>query len=187
MISFSRFIRSLHPLSEPLRDHLEDVVKEKRIARREYLLKAGQICGNIYFVEQGLFRSFYVKEEKEISSGFSREGDICVDFESFLVQSYSQENIQALEDSIVSYLGYDELQRIYRDHLEFDRIARLLHEKCKLLSIQRLRAMWMQRSEDRYDWLVRTYPDLPQRVPGRYLASYLGITEGMLSTIKGKR
>jgi CRP-like cAMP-binding protein len=187
MISFSRYIRSLYPVSESLRDHLEDTVKEKRLARKEFLLKAGQVCGNVCFVEKGLFRSYYIKEEKEISAEFMREGDICVALESFLTQAYSQENIQALEDSIVSYISYDELQRIYRDYPEFNRIGRLLLEKCQLHSIQRLRAMWMQRSEDRYEWLIRKFPDLQQRVPARYLASYLGITEGMLSTIKGRR
>lgn len=187
MISFARYFRSLHPLSEALRDHLEDIVKEKRFARKEFLLKAGQVCGNIYFAEKGLVRSYYQKNEKEITSGFMREGDICVSLESFLTQTYSQENLQALEDTVVSYISYEELQRIYNDYTEFNKIGRLLLEKCQVLSIQRLTAMWMQRSEDRYDWLVRKFPDLPQRVPARYLASYLGITEGMLSTIKSKR
>lgn len=187
MIALFKYLRSIHPLSPPLRDHLEDIVKEKRLVRKDFLLKAGQICGNIYFVEKGLLRSYYVKDEKEISSGFSKEGEIAVAVDSFLTQTYSQENIQALEDTVVYYISYEELQRIYREYAEFNRIGRILLEKCLLRSTQRVTALWMQKSDDRYDWLVRHYPDLLQRVPAKHLASWLGITEGMLSTIKSKK
>ena len=48
-------------------------------------------------------------------------------------------------------------------------------------------AMWMQSADERLNWLAGSAPELVQRVPAKYLASYLGITEGRLSTIKGKR
>jgi CRP/FNR family transcriptional regulator, anaerobic regulatory protein len=187
MIMLFRYLRSIHPLSESLRDHLEDIVKEKRVARKDYLLRAGQTCGNIYFIEKGLLRSYYVKGPKEISSWFMKEGDICIAVESFLAQKHSHESIQALEDCIVYYISYEELQQIYRDYQEFNSIGRTLIERCYLLSVQRVTAMWMQKAHDRYGWLTKHFPDLSQRVPAKYLASFLGITEGMLSNIKSKR
>jgi CRP-like cAMP-binding protein len=187
MISLFRYLRSIHPLSEALRDHLEDTLKEKKLARKDYLLKAGQICGSIYFVEKGLLRSYYVSDGREISSGFMKEGDVCISAESFFTQKHSRENIQALEDSIVSSISYEELQRIYRDYKEFEKIGRILTEKCYLLSVQRMSGMWMQKSETRFRWLSKYFPDLLQRVPAKYLASYLGMTEVTLSAIKGKK
>jgi CRP-like cAMP-binding protein len=187
MISLLRYFRSIYPLPEALRDNLEDIVKEKKLAKKDYLLKTGQVCGNIYFVEEGLLRGYYVKASKEISSSFMKEGDICIAAESFLTQQRSQESIQALEDSTVSYISYDELQRIYRDFEGFNRIGRIMVEQCYVQYIQRFSAMWMQRSEERYDWLIRRSPDLLQRIPAKYLASYLGITESMLSVIKTRR
>src|SRR5882757_6572563 len=114
MISLFKYLRSIYPLSEALRDHLEDIVKEKRLAKKDYLLKAGQTCTNIYFIERGLLRSYYFKGGKEISACFMKEGDICIAVESFFTQRHGQENIQALEDCVVHYISYDELQRIYR-------------------------------------------------------------------------
>ena len=187
MISLFRYFRSIHPLSEALRDHLEDIVKEKKLTRRDYLLKAGQVCGNIYFVEKGLLRSYYVSEGREISSGFMKEGDICISAASFFTQKHSRENIQALEDSVVSSISYEELQRIYRDYKEFDKIGRILTEKCYLLAVERMEGMWMQKSDARYRWLAKHFPDLLQRIPAKYLASYLGMTEVTLSAIKGRK
>ncbi len=187
MISVFRYFRSIHPIPAGLRDHLEDIVKEKKLSRKDYLVKAGQVCGNIFFVEKGLLRSYYSKSSKEISSGFMKEGDICIAVESFFTQKPSQESIQALEDCIVYYISYEELQRIYRDFGEFNVISRKLLERCQVSSVQRMTAMWMQKAKDKYSWLARQAPELSQRVPAKYLASYLGITEGMLSKIKSKR
>lgn len=187
MLSLFKYLRSIHPLSPELRDHLEDIVKEKQLVRKDYLLKAGQISGNIYFVGQGLLRSYYTKEKKEISSCFFKEGDICMAPESFFTQQYGQENIQAIEDCVVFYISYEELQRIFRDFPEFNFIGRILLERCYLLLVQRFTAMWMQSAPDRYEWLANNFPELLQRVPAKYLASYLEITEGMLSTIKSRR
>lgn len=187
MITLLRYLRSIHPLSEALRDHLEDVIKEKKLARKDYLLKAGQISGSVYFIQTGLLRSYYVKGGKEISSWFMKEGDICISVESFFTQQYGQENIQAIEDTVVNYISYEELQRIYKDFPEFNLIGRILVERCYVLNAQRTSAMWMQRAHDRYDWLSTQSPDLLQRVPAKYLASYMGITEVMLSNIKSGR
>ncbi len=186
MISLLRYIRTIQPLSEALRDHLEDSIRQKTLARKDFLLKAGQVCTNVYFVEKGLLRSYYIKEDKEISSGFYKEGDVCLAIESFLSQQYSQENIHALEDSVLYYLSHDDLQRIYREFPEFNRIGRVLLEKCALRSAQRLASLWMQPAAVRYDWLVQNQ-DLRLRVPAKQLASYLGITEGMMSTVKSRK
>lgn len=187
MISLLRYFRSIYPLPEALRDHLEDIVKEKKLKKKDFLLKTGQVCGNIYFVEEGLLRSFYEKEDRDISFAFMKEQDICVDLESFLTQEYSQRSIQALEDSTLSYITHDELQRIYREFDGFNMIGRVMTEECFIRYIQRLTSMWMQPSEKRYEWLVQRSPELFQRVPAKYLASYLGITESMLSMVRNKR
>jgi hypothetical protein len=44
----------------------------------------------------------------------------------------------------------------------------------------------MQSAQDRAIWFANQYTDLFQRVPGKYLASYLGMTEAMLSRLKGR-
>jgi len=107
--------------------------------------------------------------------------------ESFLLQKQSHESIQALEDCVLYYISYEELQRLYRDYPELNNIGRILTERCYVSAVQRITAMWMQKANDRFVWLAKQAPDLSQRVPAKYLASYMGITEGMLSNIKRRR
>ncbi|HEX8333454.1 MAG TPA: Crp/Fnr family transcriptional regulator, partial [Segetibacter sp.] len=101
-------------------------------------------------------------------------------------QRESYESIQALEDCIVYYISYEELQFVYRNFPEFNYIGRVLLERYYMLSEQRLYSLRMQRSQERYDYLLEHFPELILRVPAKFLASYLGITEVTMSKIKAR-
>jgi CRP-like cAMP-binding protein len=170
------FLNSIHELSPALREHLLQVLRTKQFRKKDILLKAGHISRYIYFVEKGILRCYYIRNNVEISSWFMKEGDVIASVESFFRQSESYENIQALEDCTLHYISYEELQFIYKHFPEFNYTGRLLAEKYYTLSEQRLYAMRMMRSQERYDFLLKHNPELFLRVSARQLASYLGIT-----------
>ena len=180
------YLESIHPMSDGLKQYLETNLKVKELPKKTYLLKAGHVSRNICFIAEGLLRCFYIKDQHEVSSWFMKEGDVIVSVESFFTQRESYESIQALEDSLLYYISYDELQFVYRQFPEFNFIARVLLERYYTLSEQRLYSLRMQRSQERYDYLMEHHPDLILRVPAKYLASYLGITEVTMSKIKAR-
>ena len=186
MITLMNWLRAIQPISTELGDRLEDVIRVKLIAKKDYILKTGQVCRNIYFVEKGLLRTFYFQGGKTISSAFTKENEICVSLESFYSQQYGMECIQAVDDTDLSYISYEHYQELNTNFPEFNAICRLLLERCHVAKEQRLKAMWMQSAGDRFKWIMDQQPDLVLRVPGKYLASYIGTTEGMLSNIKGR-
>ena len=177
----------IHPISEPLQDHLCRTVKERQLAKRSYLLKAGHVCRTVSFIQRGLLRCYYMKEDQEITSWFMKEGDVVVSIESFYHQQPSYEAIQALEDCTVFTIECNELQAIYRAFPEFNFIGRILTEKYHVLWAQQLYALRMQSATERYKWLLDHHPELILRVPAKFIASYLGIEETTLSKIKSGR
>ncbi len=68
--------------------------------------------------------------------------------ESFFTQQYTQEGIEALEDTLIYYISHRDLQQIYQKFVEFNYIGRVLQEKCQLSTIQRCQAFWMQPAEN---------------------------------------
>ena len=174
-------------MSDGLVLHLSQILKTKELRKRDYLLKAGHICRIICFIKIGLMRCFYIKGDNEVCSWFMKEGDVIVSIESFFEQKESYESIQALEDCTLYYIEYTELQNIYRQFPEFNFIGRVLTEKYYKLWAQQLYGLRMQPAADRYKWLLQNHPELILRIPAKYLASWLGITEVMLSKIKGKK
>ena len=182
-----QYLNSIHPLSEELNLHLSKILKSETFKKRSFILKDGEVNKNIYFIESGLARCYYLKDGNEISSWFMKEGDVIISVQSFFHQKASYENIQALENLTVHYISYDELQFIFRNFLEFNFIGRVLTEKYYSLSEQRLYSLRMMRSHERYELMLENNPELIQRVPSVYLASYLGITKETLSRIRSQK
>ena len=80
----------------PLREHLVTILRQKKLKKREFLLRAGEVCRNIYFIRKGMLRCYYLKDDMEICSWFMKEGDLVISIESFYGQTASKEYLQAL-------------------------------------------------------------------------------------------
>ncbi|HMH33655.1 MAG TPA: Crp/Fnr family transcriptional regulator [Puia sp.] len=182
-----QYLNSVHPLSKGLQEYLVEIIKTKTLPKKTFLLKAGHTSRNICFISKGLLRAFYVKNDEEVSSWFMKEGDIIVSIESFYDQTQSYESIQAIEETQVLYICYDELELIYQKYPEFNFIGRVLTIQYLTRWAKQLYSIRMQTASERYQWLVTHHPELVLRVPAKFIASYLDINEVTLSKIKGKK
>ena len=120
----------------------------------------------------------------EICSWFMKEGDLLVAVNSFFRQKPSSHNIYSMEDSLVYYIGYNDLEYIYRHFHSFNRNGRILTQNYYCLSEDRQIALSKPKAADRYKYLLETQPDLIQRIPSTYIASYLGMSLETLSRLK---
>lgn len=180
------FIESICPISPELVDYLTKNLKHKQLRKKEFLLKAGHVSRSVYFIQQGLLRAFYMKEDSDVTCWFMKESDFSVSIESFYEQKKSYESIQALENCSLYYINYQELEYMYQQFPEFNAIGRLLTIKYHILWVKQLYSIRMQDADERYRWLMANDPDLLARVPAKYIASYLDITPITLSRIKAK-
>ena len=187
MENLIRTLSSVYPLTEELLHHLPLIVKTRHVPRGKFILRAGHVSRQIHFITEGLLRCYYIKGNTEVSSSFMKEGDMIVSVESFYDQKESYESIQALEDCTLCCIEYNELQYIYRRFPEFNFNGRVLTEKYLKLRAQQLYGLRLRSACERYQWLLDNFPDLILRVPAKYIASYLGITEVTLSNIKSRK
>ena len=171
-------------LSADLNCYLLEYLREKTLPREAFLLKAGEVCHHLYFVESGLLRCFYYTDDKEISSRFIQAGEVGWSPESFLLQRKGIEYIQALERTHIVTLSLEHLQCICRDFPLFTTVRQQITEAALIAQEQRTQAMWMQRSDEKLAWFTRCYPELLDKVTGKHIASYLGISEVMLSRLR---
>ena len=182
-----QLFNSIIPISKNLEERLSDALKTRQVSKKDLILKEGQVCNYIYFIEKGFLRSYYINEDKEITAWFMKEGDIIVSVNSFFKREASYEYIQAIANSTLHYIHYDELQNIYKEFIEFNIVGRVLAEKYYTLSEERLYAMRSHTAEERFNYLLQKHPEIIQRAPVGYIASYLGITHETLSRLRGKK
>ena len=109
------FLNQLVPLSDVLKVRLNSILVSEAYKKKSFLLKEGQVCNRICFIEKGLIRIYYMKDGAEVCSGLLCEGGMAIAVKSFFKRELSDEFMQAIEDTIVHYITYDELEALYRD------------------------------------------------------------------------
>lgn len=181
------YLNTVYPLSEALKERLSSIIQTKEIPKKTFLLKEGEISNYIYFIEKGFIRSYYVKEGKEITAWFMGDNDFIISVDSFYKRCKSYEYIETIEDSLVHFIHYDELEKLYKDFLEFNVIGRILTTHYYILSEERVYSMRKQTAEERYDFLTEKHSEILLRAPLTQIASYLGISLETLSRVRSKK
>ena len=186
MESLFALLMSIYPLSEELINYLRANLEIKELKKGDYLLKKGRVCTHIYFIESGLLRCFYKKNGAEATSWLMTEGNVIVSVSSFFNQKESRESIRAMEATVLVGIPFEKLEYMNRTFIEFNFHGRVLSQKYYAISDDQLYAIKMQRAPERYLHLLDTQPELFDRVPAKYIASLLGISEPTLSRVRKK-
>jgi CRP-like cAMP-binding protein len=179
------YLDQVSPLSDAVKTRLTSILKTKTVKRKDYLLREGQFCNHVYFIEKGLVRVYYLKDGIEICSGLLCEGGVIISVNSFFNRMSSYEFIQAIEDTIVHYITYDELEALYKDLIEFNVVGRKLITNYYVMSEERNYLLRKQTASEKYQFFQTKFTRLASRVPRKDIASYLGINLETLSRLGG--
>lgn len=158
----------------------------KKYNKGDYIIKPGEVCNNVSFINFGLVRSYYLVDGKEITTNFFVEDSCFSNYQSFLSRSPSLMYTDVLEDTEVVDVDYDGLQYAYEYIPDSERVGRLVAEQLYLLLSGRNASLLMETPEQRYIKVLQEKPDLIKRVPQYMVASYLGITPEALSRIRSR-
>lgn len=165
-------------------DYSSDFQVEK-IKKKSLLLKEGHVCKNVFFVESGLLRIFFIdKEGEEKTFHFSVENTFATDYESLLRGIPSKYSIQALEDTQVVIMSLEMLQKGYTKLRYGEKLGRLLAEDYFFIFSDQIQSIYTQSPLERYNNLTIKFPNIFQRVPQHLIASYLNISSVHLSRLK---
>ncbi len=179
-------LHDIHPLSSDARESLEKTLQKVVIEKEEFILREGQVCHRLFFIEAGCFRGYYHKDGKEITHWFGFEKDIVTSFNSFINKTASIEHIQALETSVCWSISYNELYQLYDDFPEVERLGRITCEQYYIKLEDRYVNAQFQTATERYNKMLANTPHILQRIPLGHIASYLGISQETLSRIRAK-
>ena len=183
------FLESISPfvkLSPESRTKLLSLMKKEYLPKSHVLVPVGGICSSVYYLERGLTRVFYLKDGKEITEDFNAENSFTCSITGHITKKPDGRQIELLEPSIVWSLPYAELEKLYDDHHDIERLGRYLISQELADMHKRLTAIQFMSAQERYTAFVTDYPSLLQRVPLGMISSYLGITQETLSRIRSK-
>lgn len=158
------------------------------IKKKKDLLVAGQPCPYLYFITRGCLRSFYI-DSKGVEHIYQirMDNNWISDLESFFSQNPSKYNIEALEDTSLLRISQERMEQLLIEIPRLERYFRILFQKAYINALNRLNATMWETAMDRYHHMLKEHPEVFQRVPLIYIASYLGITPESLSRIRKQK
>jgi len=151
----------------------------------DLLLKNGQVCNHLFFLETGLLRFFIWKDGETTTKFFTEAPYIFTSQRSFSQRLPSKENIEALEDSLVRQISYNDQKELLKIPV-WNTLARKITQEVQFFTENILEELQNSTAEERYKLLLENRSELLMRVPLKYLASYLGVTPQSLSRIRRK-
>jgi len=179
-----RAMEKIIPVADPEWQLIARKFKVLQVPKRTQLTKEGSIATSIYFINKGILRTFYTKDDIEITGFIFSEGLFASCYESFLTRSKSNQTLEALEDCELLEIDYNGLQALYKKVPALHIIARIVAEQ-RFINGQRILSWHLLDSpEERYQKFVHYYSELLLRVPQHIIASFLGITPVSLSRIR---
>lgn len=175
-----------HPLFTST-DLQEIVSLHKKIIlpKNEFLLKEGKTANAYYLVEKGLIR-FYVHDfnGNEITTQFICQNEIVNEVSSLFQRIPSVQNIQAVTDTIVWKIDFNDFQHLYHTLESVREWGREWMSVQLFQSQQRYIEMITHSASSRYLQLMEHRPQVVQQAPLKQIASYLGIADTSLSRIR---
>lgn len=178
-----KYLSKYIDISQELENALSENLLIKNMPKGSVLLKKGEICNKCYFILKGIIRSYYVKNEEEITTDFYMEEQV-VSPSCYGTNSPSSLFLECLEDT-VAFVGTPEIEsEMFKKYPELETLSRIMAEKIMYNYRDNFDNFKMASPEERYLNLVENKPDLVQRVPQYQIASYLGMKPESLSRIR---
>jgi CRP-like cAMP-binding protein len=154
------------------------------VNKGDYFLTEGQLCRNIALLTKGAFYSYYQKDDKAIIEDFCLEGCFLADYPAFINNTTAKKNFKALENAQLFTISKKDLDELYFSNSQYERAGRLIAEYLFTGWESKLRDNIFLSPTERYQKLIKSRPDIVQRVPQYLIASFLNITPQYLSQIR---
>ena len=166
-------------------DVLGSILVPLKFQKGETILEEGKVCRALYFVEKGMVRQYYYKNKKDVTEHFSFEGRIVFCIESFLKQEPSRLIVEALENTMLYAIPYDDLHNLMVRNQEMEMLYRKILEHVAISSQEHADSQRFENAAERYDRLLREKPEIILRAPMVHIASFLQMTPETLSRVRG--
>lgn len=183
-VFFSHILEKVS-LNEKEKECVKTYFVPKKIRKKQFLLKEGEVCKFLSFVEKGMLKSYNIDEKGvEHINMFAFEGWWTSDMYSFFSGEKAVITIDAIEDSEILMISLDDFEKMTLKVPMMDRYFRILFQNSIFTKERRLISAVTHSAQEKYLQLAQDNPQLLQRVPQNLIASYLGITPETLSRIK---
>jgi CRP-like cAMP-binding protein len=185
MTKFKHFLQAISPITD---NEFVDTISyftELNLKKDDFFVKQDRVCKHIAFILKGTLRTFYLNDKAEaITSCFCTENNLTTSYKSFILQKPSNLIVQAIEDSLLLVIDYENLQKLYKESIVWQSIGRAVAEREYIVMEQYASILNNETAKEKYLRLLEEQPNVLQKANIEDIASYLGVTRRTLSRIR---
>ena len=179
------FLNKFIPLSlDEYNELIVPCIIKRHFDKKSIITSAGEVENYMNFIDSGLVRKYYKKTNEEVNTQISYEGHIIHSQESFHSRTPSEYSIETIEPTELTSITYECLEKMYSASEKMQRLGRLVITATMVLKDKWQSQLVKLSPRERFISFVTRHPELMQRVPQKYLASYLNIKPETFSRFK---
>ena len=181
---FRKHIEELIQLSNQEFEYILSFFGQTKKRKHQYLVQGGEIVNREYWVINGCVKSYFMDDSgKEHILQFGMENWWITDYESFVKRTPSNIFIDCIEDCELLYITHDNREKLTQEMHKMERFWAKKSKFGRIALQNRILSLLRNSTKERYDLLLKQYPQLFQRVPKRLIAGYLGVSRETLSRL----
>ena len=187
MSPLEKAIADISPLSPESRNVFLDAWRYWSTSKDQLLLREHSVSDYFYFIQKGVARIYYYKNDKEITEWIAMDEQFFLSITSFFERTPSHLVIQIIEPSEVYGIHHNDFMALADKYHDIERLLRKMVTRSLIMSQVRMDSIQFETAQQRYERLLKNSPNIIQRVALSYIASFLGITLETLSRIRSQK
>lgn len=181
------YLKTQHLCTAEVVEQISKFVHRKTFAKKELILPAENTSKNIFFIEQGLARVFYAKNNKDVTLYFLQENKIGLPIDSIFYNQVCKFGIEALTETSVAIIAYEHWANLSKDNPALQQFSQQLMVDYIKNATDRIYNLKFRSPRERYDTMLSEFRALFLHIPLGHIASYLGITQETLSRLRAEK
>lgn len=171
-------------LSNQELEALAAILKRKDVYRGEIVVKEGDVVKDIIYIQSGLLRQFYYKDDRDITEHFGceKQGALCII--SLFREEPTKLIVEALEKGVIYFMPYARLIEIADKYPNLAIFLRKLLEYSLIVSQEKADSWRFETAKERYNRFLVEFPEAARRASINHIASYLLMTPESLSRVR---
>jgi CRP-like cAMP-binding protein len=166
---------------------LDKISTKKTYQKDEFILKQGNFCHNLWFIEQGAVKAYENSCDGERTIYFFLENTFFTNYYCWVTKNPSDISFKAVENSSIIQIHYPSLEKLCEQHHIFDTVGRKMAEKIFVEEYHLRKLLLNCNAAERYEYLEKNRPDIFKRFSLKDIAGFIGVTDVSLSRIRRNR
>lgn len=175
-------------LTDEEKAYYTSLLKVKKVKKKQYIVQPDFVCNHRTYIAKGAMRSYLIDgngQDHTVAIGI--DDWWIADFASYIYREPATLFVEALEESILIQISYEDEQELLKNLPKFAMFYLNLVQFGFANLQRRILSDISLNATQRYENFLLKYPAMAARIPQYALASYLGVSHELLSKIRNKR